>query len=169
MKDILDAREERWLNTNKLIDKFDLPIIIITLNIPGADKSKEEYLYAHNAIKKDFKGYLNKQGLAVLYFESRLNKDGPETFLVVNKDSKTLKEIGIKFEQSHLLGRIADIDIQDKNKVWSRRDFGLKERKCLICDNSARTCILSGEHSLKEILLSIDEFIFNYKSLGENK
>lgn len=169
MKNILEAREKRWLYTNKLMDKFDLPIIVITLNIPGRHKSKEDYIYAHKVIKEDFKEYLNKQGLNVLYFESRLDKDGPEGFIVVDKDSQTLKEIGVGFEESHFLGRVGDIDIQDKNKVWSRRDLDLKERKCLVCNNPARTCILSQRHSLEEILLSIDDLISNYRTLGENK
>lgn len=169
MNEILNAREKRWLYTNELVDKFDLPIIIITLNIPGDDKCKEDYLYAHNAIKKDFIKDLYRYGLSILYFESRLNKDGPEAFLVVNKDAKTLKQIGIKFEESHLLGRIADIDVKDNNKVWSRTDLGLKGRMCLLCSNPVRRCILSRRHSLKEILLCINKVISNHRTLGGNK
>lgn len=169
MKNILEAREKRWLYTKKLMDKFALPVIVITLNIPGRDKSKEEYLYAHKLIQGDFKEYLSKEGLNVLYCESRLDKDGPEGFIVVEKDSQSLKEIGVGFEESHFLGRIGDIDIQDKNKVWSRRDLALEERKCLVCNNPARICILSQKHSVEEVLLSIDDLISNYRSLGENK
>lgn len=169
MKDILDAREKRWLYTNELVDKFDLPIIIITLNTPGADKCKENYLYSHNAIIEDFVEYLYKYGLYILYLESRLDKDGPEAFLVVDEDAKEIKQIGIEFEQSHSLGRIADIDVKDKRKVWSRADLGLKERECLLCNNSARTCILSRKHSLNEILIYINKTISNYRNLGENK
>lgn len=169
MKKILDAREKRWKHTDELLDEFDLPIITITINIPGEDKCKGNYLYAHGVIKRGFVECIHRFGLSILYFENRLNKDGPETFLIIDTDPKTLKKLAVQFEQSHTLGRISDIDIKDKNRVWSRIDLGLGERKCLLCENSARRCILSKRHSLKEVLLHIDKTIFDYRISGANK
>lgn len=169
MKDILIAREKRWIYTNELVERFNLPIIVITLNIPGGDKCKKDYIYAHNAITKDFVKYLYENELSPIYFESRVDKDGPESFLIVNFDGKYLKKIGIKFEQNHPLGRISDIDIKDKKGVWSRKDLGLGERKCLVCSSPARACILSRKHSLEEILFNINQVISNYRTIGESE
>lgn len=169
MKDILKARENRGIYIRELIDKFNLPIVVITLNTPGYEKCKENYLYAHSVIVKDFVEELYKYELPIIYSESRLDKDGPEFFLVTDMDSKDLKKIGLEFEEKHLIGRIADIDVQDKGKLWSRRDLDLKERSCLICDNPARRCILSGKHSLEEVIIRVDKIISNYKITGESK
>lgn len=170
MKDILIARENRWLYTNELVDKFRLPIITITLNIPGKEKCKKDYMEAHKNITKDFIKCLNDKELPILYFENRVDWDGPESFIIVDSNERNLKEIAVEFEENHLLGRIADIDIKGKEKEsWSRKELGVAERKCLVCTNPARRCIISNRHSLEEILNSIAQIISSYNDVGDKK
>lgn len=170
MKDILNARENRWLYTNGLVDQFKLPIITITLNIPGKDKCKKEYIEVHKNITKDFIEFLNHKKLIISHFESRVEGAGPESFTIVDCNERRLKEIAVEFEENHPLGRIADIDIKGKeNESWSRKDLGLEERKCLVCTNPARRCIISKKHSLEEILNSIDKIICSYNDVGDKK
>ncbi len=169
MMEILTARENRWLYTNTLVETYKLPVIIITLNIPGEHKYNEDYLYCHNAITKDFVDWLYSRKLSILYFEARVDKDGPEVFIIVNSSINDLKKIAIDFEENHFLGRVADIDVKGKDKkMVSRRDLGLDERRCLICDNPARKCILSNTHTLKDLLIVIDELVSKYKLMEEN-
>lgn len=168
MKEILIARENRWLHTNNLVERYKLPVIIITLNIPGKYKCKRDYLYCHNAITKDFLDYLYSKELTILYFEARVDKDGPEAFIIANSSTNDLKKIAIDFEENHFLGRIADIDVKGKNKeMLNRKDFRLNERRCFICNNPARECILSNRHTLEELLTVIDELVSNYKLMEE--
>lgn len=162
------ARENRWRYTNALLDKFKLPIITITLNIPGNEKCKEDYIEAHKNITKDFIAYLNNKELPIFHLESRVEGDGPEVFLIIDCNERYLKEIAVEFEENHLLGRIADIDIKGREKEsWSRKDLGLDERQCLVCNNPARRCIISKRHSLEEILHSIDQIIYSYDNVGD--
>lgn len=167
-KKILKARENRWLYTNDLVEQYDMPVVTITLNIPGDDKSKEIYIYAHDAIVKDFMSYLSKNELSAIYYEKRIEEDGPEVFLIVDSNGGRLKELSVEFEENHPLGRIGDIDIKTKEKqLYSRKDLGLQERRCFLCDNPARKCILEGNHTLDEILSNIDNIINKYKKVGE--
>jgi len=86
--------------------------------------------------------------------------------MVIKADKAFLKWLCVQFEDQHLLGRLADIDVMDEeNNVLTRRDMGLKERKCLLCDNNAITCIVSKNHSLKELLKEVDKIIDTYLAI----
>lgn len=163
---ILAAREKRWNYRSFLVDKYHRPVVTITINIPSTNKTKDSYVKAYNCIVKDFEKIMTANNLTIIYKEARISHDGPELFMVIKAHKALLKRLCIQFEESHLLGRLADIDVMDEeNNILTRRNIGLKERKCLLCDNNAIACIVSKNHPLKELLIEIDKIIESYLSM----
>lgn len=157
LQKVLEAREWRWNYRKDLKEKYKKPILTITLNIPGPDKTKDLYKIAFRYLIQDFK---NKK-VPILYEEIRQSFDGPEAYLVVDYDVLDLKKLCILFEDSHPLGRIADFDVLG-DEVISRKDLGKEERKCLICNRPATDCIVSRRHLIDDLLKKIDEIIKDF-------
>ena len=170
LQEILKAREERWLRRCQLVEHYQSPVISITLNIPGPEKTKKLYQEAHKKISQDFCQYLKDQGHVSLVEEYRFTADGPEAYLIlVGKHSAwELKKVAIEFENNHPLGRLVDIDIMDEEKnIISRNNLGKLERKCLLCAAPARECIINRKHSLEELLMVIENMILQQEEFKE--
>jgi holo-ACP synthase len=165
--EILNARENRWNTRLMLIEKFSLPVISITMNIPGCQKVRDDYIRVYNTVVEHFTGILESNGFVMKYKEHRVGADGQETFIVVEEDAYKLKELSIQAEEKHPLGRLVDIDILDWNKNnISRKDLGIAERKCIVCGEAVHPCIVGRRHSVDEVLTSIDKIIRNYYKKG---
>jgi len=55
-------------------------------------------------------------------------------------------------EENHFLGRCVDIDVYSKEGIGlSRRDLGLKERKCYICGDTAQNCVRQSRHNIEDV------------------
>lgn len=159
LEKILEAREWRWHHRKELVAKYRKPILTITLNIPGPDKTKNLYKKAFKYLIKDFK----KNKISILHEEYRQSFDGPEAYLVVEHDTISLKKMCILFEDTHPLGRIADFDVlSNDDEVVSRKDLDKTERKCLLCERPATDCIISRRHSIEDLLTKIDEIIKDF-------
>ena len=66
----------------------------------------------------------------------------------------------IELEEKSLGGRLLDIDIYDRDfRQISRSSLGLSERKCIICEDIARTCIKEERHSLDELKEKVREIL----------
>lgn len=50
IENILKAREQRWRKRCALAEEFALPVVSITVNIPGPEKVRDIYLKAHSVI-----------------------------------------------------------------------------------------------------------------------
>jgi len=156
LQEILKAREERWVYRRNLAEKYRKPVVTITMNIPGPEKIKDEYIKAHKTLVKDFKA----KGLPIIFEDYKLTSDGPEAYMVVDADALDLKRLCISLEDEHPLGRIADIDLLDENKeTISRKTLGKEERKCFLCNRPATSCIVARRHSIHELLEKVDEII----------
>ena len=158
---ILNSREDRALMQEKIIDKYNLPIISFTLNIPGPIKDSLEYRKIHEVGMELISNTFKKADYNI-EFRSNIQKNtGPEGYFAIAIDPLELKKITIRIENEHPLGRLFDIDVFDSNhKQISRSDLGLNPRRCLICKEQAKVCNKSRVHSLEELTDEI-EIIYN--------
>jgi len=161
-RQILQAREERWNKKRQLAVEYSSPVIALTLNIPGPEKTADRYLKAHALLVGVLQKELESSKVAIRYQEIRMGDDGPEAFWVVAGEALELKKIAIRAEENHPLGRLADIDVMsDGGEVISRSDLGVAARKCFVCDKPAHLCAARGSHSLAEVLAEMEKF-FEY-------
>lgn len=148
LQEILEAREQRANRQKQLQQTYPLPLLCFTLNIPGPDKDGE-------IVRKGFflgLWYLEK-ALAgcVRHREHRLTAAGWEAFLCVDTVPEELKRITADLEDRTPGGRVFDMDVLIPGGKLGRKELGLPERRCLLCENPAVLCGRSRSHSLSEL------------------
>lgn len=165
MQKMLDAKEKRYYKIKALTEKYNLPVLSFMLNIPGEDKNFEDAVIFHEKYIKKIKNLLEKEDIKILWEEYNNLNTGMEYLAVLNGEGKFIKEKMIGLEEENIEGRLLDIDIYDKDfSQISRSSLGLAERRCIICDDLARTCIKKERHSQDELEKKIREILKNYKS-----
>ena len=167
LQEVLRAREERVINQKRLIKKYNLPLLSITLNIPGPEKdnAKIRKIY-HECLKAVKKELSKKENTKIIYQKEYFSADGPESFLIVEGlPVKELKKTAVKIEDNHPLGRLFDIDVLNERcyKI-SRQDIGISLRKCIICNDLAINCITSRKHKRKEIIEKVNKMIDDFSA-----
>ena len=152
MNRMLDAKENRYYKIKSLTEKYNRPVLSFMLNIPGEEKNFKGAVDFHKKYIEKIKKILEKNEINILFEEYQNLITGMEYLAVVNCDGKFIKEKMIKVEENSLGGRLLDIDIYDENfKQVSRSSLNLLERKCIICGDTARSCIKEERHSLGEL------------------
>ncbi|QQK08102.1 citrate lyase holo-[acyl-carrier protein] synthase [Miniphocaeibacter halophilus] len=156
---ILNDREKRWNNFNKLINSSNRKSwIIIRANIPGNNKTS----YLSNYLcYQGFKKIIENITIKEIYYY--FGEDGLNIYFSTNEDSLSLKKKTILIEEQEI-GRFIDVDVIDNGGIISRTDLNYERRKCYICDNDAIICVKKRKHSVDELIKFIEdsttEFIF---------
>lgn len=155
--DILNAREERVCFQEEVMDRYkNNTLISVRVNYPGAKKntalSRNIYFAIEKIILDIFKYYIR-----LTFF--RITAEGPVGIFIVNRNSKVIKQLCMKVEDSHPIGRFVDIDVYDgfTRKSLSRTGFGASPRKCYLCDNIAQECVRNRTHDIEKIIKYMEE------------
>ncbi|WP_207646074.1 citrate lyase holo-[acyl-carrier protein] synthase [Tindallia californiensis] len=158
MRRVLEAKEERSAFQKEWIARYQLPMISLTLNLPGGFEAYKEWeTIFHIALKTIDRAYDGN----IVDKHSRLGKWGPEGFWVIDLPAVQIKEKAIDLENSHRGGRIFDIDVLDeKGSMLSRRDLLMEGRVCLVCDEKALLCYREKKHDFEEVKASAQKIIF---------
>jgi len=163
LKEVLDAREARWNRRLELVEKFRLPLLTFTLNIPGPDKTGEIFVKVHKKILGEILTILKRVEIPVVYTDDRMVPAGPEAFVVADAKAARIKGLMISVEENHPAGRIMDLDVMDADGACiSRSDIGLPQRKCILCQAPATECIALKRHERSEILAKVMEIAEEY-------
>ena len=154
--EILNCREKRVAIQNKMIKKYNKPVISFTMNIPGPIKTNNEIKKAFDIGKKLILEKLKENNIEILEKKELNVNTGNELFISVNSSAEKIKNITVAIEESCELGRLFDIDVIDVNfEKLSRKSF----RKCLICEEQSQECGRSRKHSVKELQDKIEEIL----------
>ena len=154
--EILDCREKRVAIQNKMIKKYNKPVISFTMNIPGPIKTNNKVKKAFDIGKNLILENLKENNIKVLEIQELNENTGNELFISVNSLAEKIKNMTVTIEESCELGRLFDIDVIDINfEKLSRKSF----RKCLICEEQAQKCGRSRKHSIKELQDKVEEIL----------
>lgn len=163
LEQILTAREKRSENQKKLLEKYKKNLVCFTVNIPGAKKRTSISLKVFDAGCQSIIGMLQEKNIKISHKESKDLITGPEAYVVVDENERTLKEHLIEIEDKHPLGRLFDFDVIRLNGTpVSRQDMGESPRKCLLCGLDAHVCSRNKTHSLYDLTIKIDEIVNSY-------
>ncbi len=145
---ILDARERRVEKQKQLLAKYGKTLICFTMNIAGPVKYSPLIAQGFGLGCKQLEAQLS--GLPILYTQKLPRHTGCEAFYVVDAPAETVKALTVQIEQGSALGRLFDMDVlaADGSKL-----VRAEERKCLICEKSARLCGPSRAHSVEALQL----------------
>lgn len=167
---LLEAREKTDKFEKLLLNTFsNKTLIVIRANIPGEKKGSIESNWIVYTIFLECK----KSFLLDDIFHSYTEEEGLIFFLITEKHALDVKRTAVKIEDTHILGRLADIDVLTKEKLFSRFDLPeLSEpknskRTCFLCGKPAVICARSKAHSKYELINFINEKV--YESWGIKK
>lgn len=155
---MLDHREQRMLEQEKIRNIYHTPLISFTMNIPGPIKSAPIIRRAFEEGKHILLERLKENRLNVLASNEFHECTGDELILAIDTSTKLLKDITSNIEEHHPYGRLFDMDVLDANgnKV-SRTHY----RTCLLCNKQAQDCARNRTHSVDELVNAIIKLIDN--------
>ena len=160
MNRMLEAKEKRYYKIKSLTEKFESPVLSFMLNIPGEDKNFKEAVDFHKKYIEKIKKLLEENKIEILFEEYEDLITGMEYIGVLEGDGREIKKLMIEIEEESLGGRLLDLDIYDKDfSQISRLSLGIPERKCIICGDTARSCIKEERHKLEELEEKVREII----------
>lgn len=162
LEEILNSREERSLKQEELLKKNNNTLISFKLNIPGAIKNTKAYSFALDIGANALEEELSRENITIIYEEISYPEHGPYKMYIVKANKKLVKEITIKIEETHPLGRIYDIDVEDRDGAISRRELGRSGRRCILCEDNAFICGREKRHSLESLLGKIHKTIIDF-------
>ena len=164
---MLDARERRAHIQQQLLEQLNPCVLVsITLNIPGPVKNSE-------AITTVFASVISELDATLASFERLHQEDfslstGLEYYRVFSGDALEVKRVVAQFEEGHPLGRLLDIDVVemagDTPTPISRTALGMPPRRCFICNEEAKVCARSRQHTVQEMQEHIARMIAEYTS-----
>ena len=163
LEEIMQSRENRADKQKKLISEYKLPLISFTVNMPGALKRNPISLIAFKEGYDEIRKVLYKEGLIPVFIERIELKTGSETYIVVDINENKLKELTLRLENSHPLGRLWDFDIIGTDGASiSREKLNYPRRKCFICEEEAHACARSRKHSVDGLVQKVNEIVTKY-------
>lgn len=161
LNEILKHKELKQELIFKLIQKNQMPVLVVRVNIPGPEKktpwAKQLFQAAEDEVKKtlDQKQWSFYEMDLEMYFEYL-------KLFSVKADAVDMKLAAIELEESHEIGRILDVDVYDLNGViMTRQSFQKSPRSCYICDRPAYECVRNQTHPVEELT----EFLIS-KAMG---
>lgn len=160
MNRMLEAKEKRYYKIKSLTEKFESPVLSFMLNIPGEDKNFKEAVDFHKKYIEKIKNILEENKIKILFEDYEDLITGMEYIGVLEADGREIKKLMMEVEEASIGGRLLDLDIYDKDfSQISRSSLGLPERKCIICGDTARTCIKEERHDIRELEEKVREII----------
>ena len=103
---VLEAKEKRFDRQQRLLHEYGLPLVSLTINMPGAIKDlpvlRRLCEYGVREISRRFPIVASQ----TLYLPT-----GPEALLVVRENPEDIKGFAVHLEESHDFGRLLDMDV----------------------------------------------------------
>lgn len=163
LEELLDYRELRLETQKKIVLNKNKTLIALTLNIVGPVKrfllGNYAFIEGVNCIKRIIEYY----HVTLFYSEKNFSKCGYEAYFLIDTDPVEVKKMLVEIEENHPLGRLFDIDVLDHqlNKI-SRKEVGLSERRCLLCNEPVTNCGPRRKHSAEDLFSAECELMSDF-------
>lgn len=150
--EMLDARERRVCRQQRLLERYQRPLICFTMNIAGPVKNSPLIRRGFLLGKQLLQARIRAENLRQLHDEEHNEATGNEAYFVLDAAPLKLKRITADIEDGSALGRLFDMDVlkPDGEKV-DRAELGLSPRLCFLCEKPAKECARSRAHSVSEL------------------
>lgn len=147
---MLEARESRALEQQRLLLQYRKPLVCFTMNIPGPVKDtpliRRGFAFGCDALQ------CRLPKARVLYAASQCAVTGCEAMYVVDMDALSLKRLCTAIEDEPPLGRLFDMDVLDAQGNKLDRDMvGGGGRNCIVCGAAGRGCASRRSHSVAQL------------------
>lgn len=153
---MLAARDERAAAQRELLAARGLPLLSLTMNIPGPVKRTELIAFAFRAALEELRLRLG-DGIVE---ERRVDRPtGPEALLVCRRPAAALKALAVELESACPAGRLLDVDVIGLDGRKLSREI---PRRCLLCGGPAAPCARSRAHGLPALQMAVEELLRDF-------
>ncbi|MCT4637333.1 MAG: triphosphoribosyl-dephospho-CoA synthase [Bacteroidales bacterium] len=149
---ILEARDNRAALREQISKKGNISVSL-SLNIAGYPKSDTITEAFFITIINEFERTLLANLITINKSECTIITDADGNFYIApvssNTDSKIVKQVCEKFEETHKAGRIIDADVTTSA---NKSESSGKAKHCIVCKtNAAVDCMRNRNHSIEEV------------------
>ena len=128
LQQILDAREARAAEQQRLLALYGLPLVCFCMNIAGPVKDTPLIRRGFEEGLKRLNEALALAGFPVRHHQALKAVTGCEAIFAVEAAPKALKSLCVEIEEADDLGRLFDLDVLDLSGCKLERS---SERACL--------------------------------------
>ena len=144
LDDILAARDARVTRQQAMLAQGGV-LLSLTLVAPGAVKRSPLLDAIFAAALAALRPLVDDARARI----EAVDDSGHHALYLLDGEARDWKTRMLALENRAPLSRLWDIDIIDRDGVAvSRRDLGLPPRRCLLCDDDAKTCARERRHSI---------------------
>lgn len=165
---VLDGRDERRFLQESLFERGASVIVQLALNIPGYPKRMEGDL---SCLLRTYTLFRRELPDGAGFLARCLLENGAGLALCMalcEVDGNALKRLCVFLEESLSWGRILDADVVVPQGPLSRREFGLPPRRCLLCEDDAKSCARRGTHSMHVLRETVRVLLARIRDNGES-
>jgi len=158
---LIYIRKVKDKRIESLNEMFQMPVVALRADLPVSMKGSPEEGVILSELEKAFKRTLGSRLLFEETYESGVTR---EILFVVRGDAHIYKENAVFTEESHPLGRFADIDIYECQEEFpiSRLEMGYAPRECCICGSERSRCSTEKRHKDADVASYIRQEIDRY-------
>lgn len=140
---LLEARDRRQALLNSLFTDSFPATVMLSLNLPGDEKTGER---AERLFRWGEQSLI--EALPILEVYRKSDPLGPFALYRTRMDPHETKRLAIELESGHPAGRLLDLDIYDATgRPVNRAALELPPRTCLLCPETALSCIRAKRHT----------------------
>ena len=151
LDDILAARDARVARQQAMLAQGGV-LLSLTLVAPGAVKRSPLLDAIFAAALAALRPLVDDARVRL----EAVDDSGHHALYLLDGEARDWKTRMLALENRAPLSRLWDIDIIDRDGVAvSRRDLGLPPRRCLICDDDAKTCARERRHDIAALQADI--------------
>ena len=151
LDDILAARDARAARQQAMLAQGGV-LLSLTLVAPGAVKRSPLLDAIFAAALAALRPLVDDARARI----EAVDDSGHHALYLLGGEARDWKTRMLALENRAPLSRLWDIDIIDRDGVAvSRRDLGLPPRRCLICDDDAKTCARERRHDIAALQADI--------------
>ena len=159
--ELLKAREKRVSLIDKLLNRYNTPLLVMRVNYPGLEKTNHLTVNIIEAMSPLICTILCDKVCGQWLLRGA---EGPILYVAVKEDVLALKTKAINLEETHTLGRCLDLDVYNlEGKSIGRQELGYPRRKCYLCEDYAHYCVRARRHSEHEVVAYIEEKFKEYR------
>lgn len=165
LADVLASRDARAEAQARLMDRWGVPLVSLTMVTPGSVKNSPRLGAALDAGARAVESAVAEAGNAVRARERLESVAGGTALLAVDCEALSLKAIALDVEDRLPWGRLLDIDVlapegaPPRPVPVRRENLGRSPRTCLVCGEPAFECMRARRHAAEELAAAVEALL----------
>ncbi|MBR3561723.1 MAG: citrate lyase holo-[Oscillospiraceae bacterium] len=170
LEQVLAAQDARTQRQNALLERYHMPVISFSMNLPGPVKDSPLIRRAYFTGRDTLLKSLRDECIKVLRKEETLAATGFEIQIAVKEEALTVKKLCVQIEDATTLGRLFNMDVlaADASKL-DREEVGGSERGCIVCGAAGRGCASRRAHSVEELQAAARRIMVEYYAKADRQ